>query len=132
MHTLLTLTILLIAGLSDLFAAERRPLSGPNHPRYCHTCERTPDGRIKRSRAAVNEFKRRFPCPVTGLSTGKCEGWRVDHIIPLSDSGPDTPENMQWLTEAEHKRKSTRESDEDWDRWRKAHARKRERQRATR
>jgi hypothetical protein len=37
------------------------------------------------------------------------EGYEVDHIIPLSEGGSDTPYNMQLLTIRQHKAKTARE-----------------------
>jgi hypothetical protein len=37
------------------------------------------------------------------------EGYEVDHIIPLSQGGSDTPDNMQLLTKEEHRQKTARE-----------------------
>ena len=62
--------------------------------------------RIPRSTAAVNDFKRANPCPVTGQWRGSCPGWEVDHMIALCAGGPDTPANMQWLTRSDHKQKT--------------------------
>lgn len=60
--------------------------------------ERDDTGRIKRSPAARNEFKRQQPCPSTGRSTGACPGYVIDHVVPLKRGGEDAPENMQWQT----------------------------------
>ncbi|MEO8101924.1 MAG: HNH endonuclease signature motif containing protein [Betaproteobacteria bacterium] len=63
-----------------------------------------------RSAAAVREFRRAHPCPVTGLAAGACPGREVDHIIPLKCGGADRPANMQWLTVKAHKQKTKREA----------------------
>ena len=65
--------------------------------RYCGTPARNADGSIKRSTAVLNAFKRAHPCPATGLTTGACPGWAVDHVIPLVACGCDSVSNMQWL-----------------------------------
>jgi len=62
-----------------------------------HT-QRDSRGRIKRSPHARAEFEREHPCPVTGATSGSCPGYVIDHIIPLSCDGPDSPFNMQWQT----------------------------------
>jgi hypothetical protein len=55
-------------------------------------------GRIARSSAAKNAFKREHPCPATGKPKGACPGYVIDHIIALKRGGPDSPANMQWQT----------------------------------
>lgn len=66
--------------------------------RFCGAAPvRAADGSIARSAAEVREFKRQHPCPTTGLPTGACAGWAVDHVIPLVCGGCDMVENMQWL-----------------------------------
>ena len=65
--------------------------------RYCGAPVRDADGSIHRSTAVINAFKRLHPCPVTGLTTGACPGWAIDHVIPLASCGCDAVYNMQWL-----------------------------------
>lgn len=66
-------------------------------PRYCGSPERASDGTIKRSSYRVYQFKKLYPCPATGLSTGSCKGWAVDHVVPLVCGGCDSIGNLQWL-----------------------------------
>lgn len=66
-------------------------------------------GRIKRSTAAKNGFKRERPCPSTGRSSGSCPGYVIDHVRPLECGGADAPSNMQWQTVAEGKAKDKTE-----------------------
>jgi hypothetical protein len=73
------------------------------------TVQRDSHGRIKRSAAAKNEFKRSKPCPSTGRSTGGCPGYVIDHVTPLECGGADAPSNMQWQTIAEGKAKDKTE-----------------------
>src|SRR5579862_1650073 len=58
-------------------------------------------GKIKRSQAAKDEFKREQPCPANGSSSGRCPGYVIDHVRPLECGGADAPSNMQWQTIAE-------------------------------
>ena len=72
------------------------------------TCvlKRSTNGKIARSTAAVNAFKRANACPATGkASTASCPGFIVDHIVPLCACGEDKPSNMQWQTLADSKAK---------------------------
>jgi hypothetical protein len=77
----------------------------------CNSCERAASGRIRRSTAARRQFRRLHPCPLTGMATGPCPGYVIDHVIALECGGPDTPSNMQWQTRAEARGK---------DRWERA------------
>lgn len=49
-----------------------------------------------RDPAQVRAFRKVNPCPSTGKTSGACQGWVVDHIIPLCWGGDDAPANMQW------------------------------------
>lgn len=62
-----------------------------------------------RSSAAVRAFKRAHPCPSTGARHGACPGHVVDHVEPRCAGGRDHPDNMQWQTVAEAKRKDVEE-----------------------
>lgn len=66
-------------------------------PRYCGAPLRDENGDIVRNASVVYQFRKLYPCPVTGLSTGRCPGWSVDHVIPLVCGGCDSVANMQWL-----------------------------------
>jgi hypothetical protein len=67
------------------------------------------NGRIERSTTAKSDFKRDNPCPETHQSTGPCPGYVIDHIVPLSMGGCDHPNNMQWQTTGEAKKKDKTE-----------------------
>jgi hypothetical protein len=71
--------------------------------------ERDSHGRIKRSAAAKDAFKRQQPCPSTGRSSGSCPGYVIDHVNPLECGGADDPSNMQWQTIADGKAKDKTE-----------------------
>jgi hypothetical protein len=71
--------------------------------------QRDKRGRIKRSGAAKDAFKREQPCPATGKSTGRCPGYVIDHVRPLECGGADAQSNMQWQTTAEGKGKDKTE-----------------------
>jgi hypothetical protein len=71
--------------------------------------QRDSHGRIKRSRSAKAAFERHLPCPSTGMTSGRCPGYVVDHVKPLECGGADAPSNMQWQTTSEAKAKDTME-----------------------
>ncbi len=66
-------------------------------------------GRIKRSAAAKDQFKREHPCPTTGRGSGPCPGYVIDHLKPLECGGADSPSNMQWQTISDGKAKDKTE-----------------------
>lgn len=93
----LSVSILLSAALSlPALAHDGRRAEG---------VERDCRGKIARSAAARQAFKREQPCPATGKARGACPGYVIDHVIPLKRGGPDAPHNMQWQTVAEAKAK---------------------------
>ena len=81
------------------------PWDAPSYPAWAAkkaayvptVIKRTSKGRIARSSAAKSAFKRANPCPGTGAG-GACNGYIIDHIIPLKKGGADAPSNMQWQT----------------------------------
>jgi hypothetical protein len=96
-----TVFAILMAAASVAFAGDAR---------VCHTNHddvvRNADGKIKRSQEAKHRFAKEHPCPSTGLTTGACAGWYIDHVIPLACGGCDDVINMQWLPEGMWKEKS--------------------------
>lgn len=70
-----------------------------------HSTEYSSTHRTVRSEAAKRLFELEHPCPGTGLRTGKCQGYIIDHVIPLACGGTDATSNMQWQTVAEAKAK---------------------------
>lgn len=69
----------------------------------------TAEARIARDHKALRLFRAAHPCPATGLSTPRCPGWIIDHVIPLCAGGPDKPSNMAWQTVADAKVKDRAE-----------------------
>ena len=56
------------------------------------------NGKIARSSHSKTDFKHQQPCPSTGLASGSCPGYVIDHVVPLKRGGADAPSNMQWQT----------------------------------
>ena len=65
--------------------------------RYCGVPKRDAGGDIYRSYRVYAAFRKIYPCPSTGLTAGRCDGWQVDHVRPLASCGGDAVSNMQWL-----------------------------------
>lgn len=63
------------------------------------------NAREPRSASAKREFTRDNPCPATGKNAKRCEGYVVDHVVPLCAGGVDQPTNMQWQTIVDAKAK---------------------------
>jgi hypothetical protein len=42
---------------------------------------------------------------MAGKTYGACNGYVIDHIVPLKHGGADAPSNMQWQTTAAAKAK---------------------------
>lgn len=71
--------------------------------------KRAKDGRILRNSQEVRRFKKIYPCPVNGKTTGSCPGYVVDHVQPLCACGEDKVSNMQWQSLADSKAKDKEE-----------------------
>jgi 5-methylcytosine-specific restriction endonuclease McrA len=65
--------------------------------RYCGPPTRTASGDILRRADVLRAFKQAHRCPSTGLYTGDCPGWAMDHVVPLACGGCDAVWNLQWL-----------------------------------
>jgi hypothetical protein len=76
---------------------------------------RNADGSIRRSNTARNAFIKAHPCPVTHLSAFPCDGWQIDHVIPLACGGCDAVWNMQWLPESIKKDRGHPDAKDRWE-----------------
>lgn len=68
-------------------------------------CFTTAEAKQQRSYHAIKQFKLENPCPANGRYKGRCEGWTIDHIMPLACGGADHKSNMQWMTKEDAKAK---------------------------
>lgn len=55
------------------------------------------DGEIYRDDKVVREYKKLIPCPSTGLHSGACPGWALNHGCPLACGCVDTVWNIGWV-----------------------------------
>ena len=69
--------------------------------RFCGAPLRDSHNHIIRYTTVLNHFKKLWPCPSTGLTSGPCPGWAIDHVIPLSCGGCDDIINLQWLPDSQ-------------------------------
>ena len=79
--------------------ADARSGGGHHSSSYCVSCVRDSNGHIARSPETRHEFMRE-----TGYPHGR-PGYVIDHIVPLTRGGADSPSNMQWQTKADAKAK---------------------------
>jgi hypothetical protein len=50
-------------------------------------------------------FRLANPCPATGQTSGACNGYVIDRIVPPVCGGAEDPSNMQWQTLSQAKEK---------------------------
>lgn len=91
--------LLLIYAAICLCLVSAHVLADPalTETRCCVTPVRNADGSIKRRSDVLRAFQKIHPCPSTGLTTGACPGWAIDHVLPLSVGAVDSVSNLQWL-----------------------------------
>lgn len=89
----LLIVLMALTGCASQLATPNALLSTVDYrlveTRYC--------GKTERDAKVVAAFRRIHACPATGLTTGACPDWQVDHVIPRDNGGCDVVSNMQWL-----------------------------------
>ena len=89
----LLIVLMALTGCTSQVATPNALLSTVDYrlleTRYC--------GKTERDAKVVAAFRRIHACPATGLTTGACPDWQVDHVIPRDNGGCDVVSNMQWL-----------------------------------
>jgi hypothetical protein len=103
----LGLIILLIALIfqESRILAQKKSTYEVNGTKYINGENYSTTGKpkVERSSSAKSEFLK-----TKGYSK-EPKGYQVDHIIPLSEGGADTPSNMQLIPIEQHKRKTANE-----------------------
>lgn len=89
--------LLLFAVLAGSVHCAPTYSAATDETRYCGQPMRDSSGAIYRSSKVRAAFIKAHPCPTTGLTTGACHGWQVDHVIPLACGGCDVVWNLAWL-----------------------------------
>lgn len=87
------LALVLLLSCSAAFAG---PL---DETRYCgvENIRRNADGSIYRRYDVLRAFRNLYACPSTGLHTGACPGWQMDHVVPLAVGGCDSVSNLAYM-----------------------------------
>ena len=62
-----------------------------------------------RPSSAKENFRKAYPCPSTGRSSGSCPGYEVEHMNPPACGGADSPGNMQWVQASAARKKGAPE-----------------------
>ena len=88
----------MLTGLPLLIGCASTPALDPMVDyRYVGKVVRDENGDILRSARVLSAFKALWACPATGLHSGACPGWAIDHVIPFDCGGADAVWNLQWL-----------------------------------
>ena len=65
--------------------------------RYQGAPIRNADGSIHRDYKVISAHKKKHPCPSTGLTTGACPGWSLNHNCSLACGCVDAVWNLSWM-----------------------------------
>lgn len=94
---ILLLTLLAGPALAQYLQPAAPPIDPLLEYRQCGAPVRLADGTIRRRSDVLYAFKKLHPCPSTGLHSGACPGWSVDHTVSLVCGGCDSVSNLAWL-----------------------------------
>lgn len=90
-------SILIIFALLSFNVSNAQTIDPLKEYRYCGEPRRDKDGKIFRRDDVLAAFKKQYACPSNGKMSGSCQGWAIDHVIPLACGGCDAIINLQWL-----------------------------------
>jgi hypothetical protein len=66
--------------------------------RYCGPPKRDPvTGVILRDYRVIYWYRKVHKCPSTGLYSGACANWALNHVVPLACGGCDAVWNLTWM-----------------------------------
>lgn len=102
-HLLPLIIALLFVGYNSLAQTKQTYKSNGTTYFYNETYKTTGHSKVERSSSAKKEFLK---------SRGYTKvpyGYQIDHIVPLSEGGTDTPNNMQLIPTVQHKSKTANE-----------------------
>ena len=81
-------------GISQVEAVECTPYADC---RYQGAPPRDVAGKIIRDPKVIYAYRKLHPCPSTGLHTGACPGWAINHNCSLACGCADAVWNMSWM-----------------------------------
>jgi hypothetical protein len=87
---------LVIPVVAILFCAVTAKANPLEETRYCGSPKRDARGQIIRRADVIRAFRKIHPCPSTGLYTGSCPLWQLNHDISLACGGCDEVSNLSW------------------------------------
>ena len=85
---------MIVVWLVDAKAVECTPYADC---RYQGAPQRDATGKIIRDWRVVAAYRKLNPCPSTGLHTGACPGWALNHTCPLACGCVDAAWNLSWM-----------------------------------
>ena len=85
---------MIVVWLVDARAVECTPYADC---RYTGEPARSAAGEIVRDWRVIAAYKKLHPCPSTGLHTGACVGWKLNHTCPLACGCADAVWNLSWM-----------------------------------